>query len=428
MSTKYKLVTYRWATGERFCHLLNQQTQLPHQASLLYVFLNLRNRGLSLSAMQASLNSIHVLLLHFESHGVDLDERFKRRQYLDPMECQLILRAAQVHLGLAEETSGKVSNVNEGKKGYRPPVRTVAGLTAYSRMTEMASYLKWLAIYWGGSFISTEQAAEIDGMYRNIRELRPTVKVLKGSPDETTWSETNDAKLIDLVLPESPRNIFGEDMGTRKRNYLLIQLLRCLGKRRGEVLNIQRGDIKPQKNQLDIIRRPDAKEDTRIVQPKVKTREHTLAIDPELTKLILDYMTYRREVPGANKTPYLFVNHKAGPTQGKAMTVGALYEVFRTIKRADPSLKNLHPHLLRHNFNYQMSQTFDSSNGERNFDQETKVRARANGWSPLSKMAEKYNERHTAEAGRETGLDIQQKLLKVMQVDAGTTVKSDHNE
>src|ERR1035437_6101280 len=304
MSTKYKLVTYRWVTGERFCHLLNLQTQLPHQASLLYIFLNLRNQGLSLSAMQASLNSIHVLLLHFEAHGIDLDERFKRRQYLDPMDCQLILRAAQVHLGLVEETSGKVSNVNEGKKGYRPPVRTVAGLTAYSRMTEMASYLKWLAIHWGGSFISTEQAAEIDGMYRNIRELRPTVKVLKGSPDETTWSETDDATLIDLVLPESPRNIFGEDMGTRKRNYLLIQILRCLGKRRGEVLNIQRGDIKPQKNQLDIIRRPDAKVDTRVVQPKVKTREHTLAIDPELTKLILDYLTYRREVPGANKTPY----------------------------------------------------------------------------------------------------------------------------
>jgi integrase len=259
--------------------------------------------------------------------------------------------------------------------------------------------------------------------------LRPTVKVLKGSPDETTWSETDDATLIDLVLPESPRNIFSEDLGTRKRNYLLIQILRCLGKRRGEVLNIQRGDIKPQKNQLDIIRRPDAKVDARVVQPKVKTREHTLAIDPELTKLILDYLTYRREVPGANKNPYLFVNHKAGPTQGKAMTVGALYEVFRTIKNAAPSLKNLHPHLLRHNFNYQMSQTFDSRKGERNLDQEKKVRAHANGWSPQSKMAEKYNERHTAEAGREAGLDIQKNLLKVMKFGTVTSSKeSEHDE
>lgn len=266
MSKQYKLETYRWLDGERFCHLLDVEAGLPHQLSLLYVTAKIRNKGLSLSAMQSALNAIHVLLIHFQAHDIHIEQRFSR------------------------------------------------------------------------------------------------------------------------------------------------------GKRKSEVLNIQARDIDPRRQQLSIVRRPDSKLDPRIDQPRVKTREHTIAVTREVIQLYQDYLVHRRGVPGASKYPHLLVNHKAGPTQGQPMTKGALEEVFRTIKQSEPRLSHLHPHLLRHHFNDKLSETFDKRTGERNEDEETKVRANLNGWSEQSEMAKVYNKPHIDRKAREAGLKTQETLAKAMKL------------
>jgi hypothetical protein len=417
MSKQYKLENYRWPDGERFCHLLDVEIGLPHQPSLLYVTAKIRNKGLSLSAMQSAFNAIHVLLIHFQEQNIPIEQRFSRCSYLSPVECDHLRRAAQTHMGPGKQATSVVVSLTEGKRGFKPATKTVASATAYTRLTEMANYLQWLAEELGGPAMNSERIFEIERMRANILKLRPSVRSLGGDPEQSAWSAQDDALLHEIITPGSDRNPFRET-GTQIRNYLAIQIMRCAGKRKSEVLNIQARDIDPRRQQLSIVRRPDSKLDPRLNQPRVKTREHTIAVTREVIQLYQDYLVHRRGVPGASKYPQLLVNHKAGPTQGQPMTKGALEEVFRTIKKSEPRLSHLHPHLLRHNFNDKLSETFDKKTGERNEDEETKVRANLNGWSEQSDMAKVYNKRHVDRKAREAGLKTQETLAEVMKLNS----------
>jgi len=386
---------------------------LPHLQSLLYVTTKIRNKGLSLSAMQSALNAIHVLLTHLKKQNIAIEQRFMRKSYLSPVECDHLRRAAQTHMGPGTKEASNVVPLAAGKRGFKPAVKTVASATAYTRLTEMANYLQWLAEDLGGPAMNSEQSFEIERMHANILKLRPTVRSLGSDPEQGAWSIQDDALLHEIVEPGSPRNPF-KDLGTQTRNYLAIQIMRIAGKRKSEVLNIQARDIDTRRQQLNIVRRPDSKLDPRLDQPRVKTREHTLSVVPEVIQIYQDYLVHRRKVPGSAKHPYLLVNHKAGPTQGQPMTKGALEEVFRTIKQAEPRLSHLHPHLLRHHFNEKLSEQFDQRTGERNENEEAKIRANLNGWSEQSDMAKIYNKRHIARKARDAGLNTQKELAQAM--------------
>jgi integrase len=413
MQRQYKLETYRWPDGERFCHLLDMETGLPHQHSLLYVTAQVRNRGLSLAAMQSAFNAIHVLLIHFRKEQIAVEQRFVRNLYLTPVECDFVRRAVQAHMGPGSKVHSKVVPLASGKRGYTPPIKTVASATAYIRLTEIANYLKWLAIDLGGATLNQEHFFEIERMQANILRLRPTVRTLALDPERSAWSVEDDSLLHEVITPGSPRNPF-KTHDTQIRNYLAIQIMRVTGKRKGELLNIQARDIDARRQQLNIVRRPDSKLDPRLDQPRVKTREHTIAITPEVIQLYQDYLACRRKVPGASKHPYLLVNHKAGPTQGQPMSKGALEEIFRTIKQVEPRLAHLHPHLLRHHFNEKLSEQFDRRPGPRNEDEEAKIRANLNGWSENSEMATVYNKRHIARKAREAALKTQSTLGNII--------------
>lgn len=410
MPLRFKLETYRWPSGERFCHLLDQVTGLPHQLSLLYCVSRIRNAGKSLAAMQAAYNAIHLLLLHLEEVEIDVEARFREGDYLNAAECERFQSAVQVFM------SG-------GRARLRGRLRSVGPANQYIRLTEIAKYLKWLAVHLSDGLDSNGRHIEIERMYQNILELRPTARRKPFDPEKNAWSTEDDKRLLDLITPGSTLNPF-ELLGTQFRNFLVIQLMRCTGKRRGEVLNIQVRDINFRQSQLNIVRRSDAREDPRIDQPRVKTRQHTIAISQELVAQLFSYLQHRRAVPGSSKHPYLFVTHKSGPTQGQPMTIGALAEVIRTIRRVDPHLSHLHPHLLRHNFNDSLSKMFDRVGGERNFDEEAKVRANLNGWSEQSEMAQLYGKRFISRKAHAVGLEVQEKLMKAVPAKAISKRKS----
>jgi integrase len=413
VTKQYKLETYRWPDGERFCHLLDAEIGLPHQPSLLYVTAKIRNKGLSLSAMQSAFNAIHTLLIHFQQKNISIEQRFKSGAWLSPFECDHLRQAAQAHMGPGTKAASSVVSLTAGKRGYKPATKKVASATTYTRLTEMANYLQWLAEDLGGPAMNSEQIFEIERMRANILKLRPSVRSLANDPEQSAWSDQDDALLHEIIIPGSPRNPF-IDTGTQIRNYLAIQIMRCTGKRKSEVLNIQARDIDTRRQQLSIVRRPDSNLDPRLDQPRVKTREHTISVATAVIDLYQNYLVHRRAIPGANKHPYLLVNHKAGPTQGQPMTKGALEEVFRTIKKSEPQLHHLHPHLLRYHFNDKLSEAFDQQTGERNEDEEAKIRANLNGWSEQSNMAKVYNKRHIGRKAREVGLRTQDALTQVM--------------
>jgi hypothetical protein len=408
MASRFRLKKYRWIGGEHYCYLEDLSSGLPHQYSLLYVTTKVRNAGLSLSAMEAALKAINVLYLHFLENKVDIEERFKRGEYLDPHECEQLRRAAQRHLGREPASEPNVHHMGLRKRKQR----VVQASSAYIRLTEMARYLHWLGHDVGGRLLSPGRVVEIERMCENIRVLRPATGNKSSDPPSSEWTVVDSLLLTEIMEPGSPRNPF-QDSAVQLRNRVLIELLRLTGKRRGEVLNLRLGDIDFRRCQISIVRRPDAKEDNRADPPRVKTQAHTIPVTPELIDLLRAYLPVRRAVPGATKHPYFLVTHKSGPTQGQPMTKGALNVVIREIKTAEPRLAHLHPHILRHHFNEELSRVQDAQTGDRNFDEEAKVRNHLNGWSQDSKMGhEVYARRHIIKKSMAIGLEAQANLQR----------------
>lgn len=208
MSKQYKLETYRWPDGERFCHLLDAEVGLPHQPSLLYVTAKIRNKGLSLSAMQSAFNAIHILLIHFQQKDIPIEQRFKSGVWLSPSECDHLRHAAQAHMGPGTKAASSVVSLTAGKRGYKAATKNVASATTYTRLTEMANYLQWLAEDLGGPTMNSEKFFEIERMRANILKLRPSVRSLANDPEQSAWSEHDDALLHEIIIPGSPRNPF----------------------------------------------------------------------------------------------------------------------------------------------------------------------------------------------------------------------------
>ena len=115
MTSRFRLRRCRWVDGEHYSYLEDLRSGTPHLYSLLYVTAQVRNAGLSLSAMESALKAINVLYLHFEESGIDVEERFKRADYLSPQECEQLRRGAQRHLGKTTEHSHNVVRLGRGK-------------------------------------------------------------------------------------------------------------------------------------------------------------------------------------------------------------------------------------------------------------------------------------------------------------------------
>lgn len=207
---------------------------------------------------------------------------------------------------------------------------------------------------------------------------------------------------------DGPMNPFAKS--TQLRNALLICMMRLLGKRRGEVLNIQLRDIRLREQEIDIVRRADTVEDPRRLQPLVKTRQHTIPFGESLLSLISAYLKQRREVPGATKQPYLFVTHKAGPSQGQPMTIDALKEVFKKLRQSDARLSHLHPHLLRHFHSDQLAKIQQEGFGGQDAEAHRRQRNYLSGRSPSSDLDFIYTERELSRQSRSVSLRLQQEL------------------
>jgi integrase len=409
-SLPYRLSTTRFEDGIRRA-FLEDADGIPELYSTLYVTMKVRNDGKSVAMQQAVLNAVNVLFAHAEKEGMDLVARFKAGQLLDSMECEALRRVVQANHGPEAKRQAVVVALGLGKRGHVRTVPSVAQGTQYQRLSYIARYLEWLAGELAGES-GDGRAVAIAAMTANILALRPDVPHNGDEVDANAFTREDDALLRAMVTTGSSRNPFTP--AVQLRNELLVELMRLLGKRRGEVLNIWVRDIDLSRRQINIVRRADDPHDLRRNQPLVKTREHTIPIGDHLFQLISRYLVERRGVPGATKQPYLLVTHKSGPTQGQAMTIEALKEVFKAIKRAEPLLSHLHPHLLRHFnndeiANAQLGEASDGSGRERHRRQRNYLAGRA----PESEMDGHYTRRETERQARAASLRLQEDMPKV---------------
>ena len=410
--TPYRLKTSLFESGVRRAFLVDGDG-LPEPYSTLYVTMTIRNAGRSVSLQESVLNAINVLFAHFAKVSIDLVPRFKAGRLLDSLECEALRRGVQSNFGPEAKRQAVVIALGGGKRGYVRKVPAVAPGTQNQRLSYIARYLAWLARELAGES-GDDRAAVIAAMTGNILALRPLTPRRGREKNANVFTRKDDALLRSIIKMGCPRNPFTP--GVQRRNELIVDLMRLVGKRRGEVLNIRLQDINFAKRQINIIRRADDRQDRRLNQPRVKTREHTIPIGNHLFRLLAEYLVERRSVPGATKHPYLFVTHKSGPTQGREMTIEALKEMFRAIKRAEPRLSHLRPHLLRHFnsdevANIQHSEQPDSAGSEQHRRQRNYLAGRA----PASEMDSHYTERETERQAREVSLRLQEKLCEELE-------------
>lgn len=236
--------------------------------------------------------------------------------------------------------------------------------------------------------------------------------------------------LVDKKLAESTRQALTErfdnpyglketpfEKGIAFRDNLMLRILYDLGLRIGELLSLTNESFIHASGgdhaYLIIARNQDDEYDRRVNQPVVKTNGRQLAIDPSLEADILEYLgTWRADVPSAGFEggSYLFIVHKASPNQGQELATSTIRSALKTIIKSDKRLTGLHPHLLRHDWNYRFSQECKSLG--KTEDQEMMERCILMGWKIGSDMAKHYNRRHIAEESWKVGVAIAHKASR----------------
>ena len=328
---------------------------------------------------------------------MDLESAFTHGVLLDHNQirdlCDFLQRS------LESEQPAKVTPIRHKPK--------VVGTTVhYFRISTAAQYLKFLA-----HRVAPHIADEVvNKMVETIKAHRPS-KPNKSSTDRDEIHLSDEAiNAIEAALkPGSPDNP-ANDVDVQLRNALMFFVLKLTGMRRGELLNLRISDINFADNTLAVVRRPDSSLDTRKHQPTAKTRSRRIRIAPALVERIANYVKdVRRNVPGARRHDYLFVTHKAGPTQGAPLSIGAFSKWMGQISDIAENA-GFHAHALRHNWNYQFSRLAEEKGMSP--EEEEKIRSYWMGWSETSGTAGTYNRRHTKEKAQQAGLELQERYVK----------------
>jgi len=412
-SLTVKHITLR--DGERHKLLVSADSGIPLYYPSLYITSHVRGAGHSVSTIQAAITALKVMYSWLDHYGLDIESRFQQAELLTQNEIISLRDFAKKPLK-DEEAPTKVlsfSARSEGRMGLVKRATAVASETQYSRMTAIADYLKFLAETLTSGRRNKALAKDIESMWKRIKSHRPKKK---GRATQDRDDKGLDLEVVDKVLeflqPGHEQNPF-QDEGVQLRNALIVTLLRHLGIRRGELLNVRVDDIDFTANEFRIVRRPDSGKDQRTFQPLVKTLERTLVISSLLAQKLSHYvLKSRSQFSQARRHPYLFVTHKAGPSQGAPLSNSSFGKLMGVLQGMADEMGGVHAHAFRHTWNYEFSSRLDESGSGVSPEKEEQMRSYMMGWSETSGTAATYNKRHIKEKAKEASLDFQKSLNK----------------
>ena len=407
----YRIVPCRFNDGERYCLLVDGETGLPLWYPNLYITTQVRNASKAVATMDSRLRAIKVLLNFSDDMGIDLEETVRSGQMLSLPQLDGLRDFCQRNF---DAENGKPAG--RKKRGAvlpfpGPAPARVSKTYEYQRLTYIADYLGWYAGALQGGRLPTAAAREMDNMVKLIRARRPPFKRSATQRDRALLDSQFDL-LMEVIEPGHPENPFkAKDIAVR--NALIIHLLAVLGIRRGELLGIRIPDINIRACEITIHRRPDEAADPRLRQPNAKTLARTLPFNPELTHRILEYiMDIRKKISQAKGHDYLLVVHGRGPHRGKPMNTSGLGKIFGTIRGANSELSGVHPHALRHTFNWKLSQHWDNLPEDKRPSpaEQEQTRSYLNGWRQGSGTAAVYNRRHIEQEAKAAALSLQEQM------------------
>lgn len=345
---------------------------------------------------KAYLSAIRLVCEWESKNNLDLSLNFHKRKFLS---------AAQI-----DDLANYLRARKSGVKGS-----VISSSKFNTHLHYAAKYIRWLA----QEVITEANSSEVTLAINEQSQMLNAKKRRKSGSQSARQKRTLAARLKEITrnqlleLFSSPFQLTHnlQDRGARLRNVIMLQILYDTGMRSGELLGLKLvnfieacgGDSA----YLDIERNHHDVFDTRINQPVAKTLGRRLAITENLETQIKDYRdNWRAEVSavGFLSEDFLFVVHRGGRNQGNALTKSAFDCGLTHLKNLFPALKTIHPHLLRHDWNYRFSKA--AAEMGYSHQEECTLREQLMGWVTGSSMSKIYNQRHIQEKSQEIGLKI----------------------
>lgn len=403
-----------FAGGERYLMLLDGDG-IPDFWASLYVTENLRS-NLKQTAIENAIRHIIHLKLWEEFNDRDLIAELGVGLFLSDTDVISIRDHCLLNthsLRKWHETSfarnvSRLSSIHPTSTHHLP---VVSKGHATNRLVHIAAFLHFTArtlLRERADFLSYADA--IDDLKKRIIAQKPKGQGRNGMANDPNSKAPPPAvfeKLMQTVREDSIDNPF-KNPGVRKRNAIMFEILFETGMRSGEILGLYIGDVDYQSGTVSVVRRHDNPYDPRKRQPVPKTLPRDIPISKFFAQRIRDYvMDARAKIPGANKTPFLFVTHKRGKYQGHPISDSSFRNrILGPATAADPELfDEICRHGFRHNFNYRLSKKIDAHNLHSKTDpsikqikekEEIQIRMQLNGWSSED-TAQTYNLRHIQE-------------------------------
>lgn len=282
-------------------------------------------------------------------------------------------------------------------------------------LTYAAIYIKWLANAAITETNTTEITLAINEQHTKLLEKKQRKTGSKSAREKRTLgiklSDNARNQILALLLTPFQLTQHPQDYGARLRNIIMLGILYETGMRLGEVLSLKLDNFIEacggESAYLDIERNHNDKFDSRLNQPVAKTLGRRVPITETLENQLKDYRdNWRAAVnsAGFSGKDFFFIVHRGGRSQGKALSKSGFDCSLAHLKHIFPSLTTIHPHLLRHDWNYRFSKIADAMGYS--FEEECTLREQLMGWVPGSNMSKIYNQRHIQEKSFEIGLKV----------------------
>lgn len=400
--------------GERHS-VLSRPGGLPVHEVTLYLA-KYRKRGRAANTIHAVCMTLALLYRELDVAGIDLLQRLRQGQFLTAHELNRLVDATQFRLADLSDEDGDeraganvidIKRIRIRRKLAAEEAKSVSVETQATRLRYMADYLKFLATYIGATLSASlrkELAFESDRALETLRaQMPPVSKRAKLGAREGLSKEDQD-RLLKIIHPDSPDNPWERGF-VRQRNWLIVVLLLATGMRRGELLGLQIRDLDQRLPKLRIIRRADASEDPRRIQPNTKTNDREVELRPAIMRAVWSYINHhRKKIKAARKYPQLIV-----ADEGQPLSLKSIDKIFVQLRDACPGLPvTLTSHVMRHTWNERFSEQAELL-GLTDAVEE-KARNEQQGWADNSKSAATYTRRHATRKGRELCLKLQEQL------------------
>lgn len=415
---KYTIQRFSFESGERYALLMNAQTGVPLMHQNLYVTIHIRNTGNSINTMIACLGDLRLLDEICEYLDIQLEQRFAEGKLLSKSEMESISY-------WTKKTKIALESAQKGKKTrnvitFRPNLKRLESsrhtvvidtdlvnvMTTYNRLSNIISYTIWLA----KTLAPAKELKQLDKMETYFKTLRPTKQPSNnGANVFKSLTQSQIIRVLDIIRPDATDNPWN-DLATRYRNQMIVNVLYDVGCRKGEVLTLKATEIEGGSYELKIRRNADDPDDDRADQPLVKTLGRDVSVSKDVFEMVENYIIkYRSQVKDSGKNPFLILSHQNGAKTAKALSISGLKGMFETLTEAVGF--TVGSHALRHTWNDEFSGDIEAAieKGEITEEEAEDTRSYLMGWKENSGTAKTYTKRYQQKKSLRFALELQEK-------------------